>query len=207
MFTMLWENLHDWASKIPIKFHATNMTDNRGLFPGLSFILSTSKLFAWYCTTINNKCCFGWYVDHGDRRSLRPNKSLIYSFIYFYRASLYSKHPLAFSVEQRKLFEVKVFHSTWAFCAHYVPFPIYIPSMWMTPETKKKFNLYVFLHLQKMRWCLSIICYVCIVFDMNCDVDSDKSNCSLWIKKKNFKTLTNRFKKSSHWSGKTLQKK
>lgn len=89
---------------------------------------------------ISNKCFLRLFRSRG-----RPSfkHALIYSPIH--ASSLYSKHPLAFSVEQRKPFGSEGILSYVRFLRT-LPFRIYIPSM-LSDTRDKKFKLYVSLHL------------------------------------------------------------
>lgn len=120
---------------------------------------SNSKLQTWQITSVANYFTSvqegilitlyqQWMLLEISSRSWRKVRiqtrfNLFSSFIR--TASLYSKHPLAFSVEQRKPFEAKVFRPTWDFCA--LPFTN-LYSGYVSDTRDKKFKLYVFLHLE-----------------------------------------------------------
>lgn len=132
---------HDWdlwdSNKMP-KLQTCQITRDMNF---LAFV-SQAKLFPWYCKL--------WAINASSLRLFqrrgRPSfkHALIYSPIHASR--LYSKHPLAFSVEQRKPFGSEGILSYVRFLRT-LPFRIYIPNLcWVTPETKK-FKFYVSLHL------------------------------------------------------------
>ena len=117
--------------EIPIKCQAANLWDNKRQE---CFARVSSQASSIILQAISNKCFLRLLVRRG-----RPSfkHALIYSSMHASR--LYSKHPLAFSVEQRKPFGSEGILSYVRFLCT-LPFRIYIPSM-LSDTRDKKFKL------------------------------------------------------------------